>query len=293
MNPHLAKNKRFGKLTSLTFVLIAYVIALAAAIVSFPFFKQMGLGDIGAVFAADMVGTVVIWLSGLPFSNASFYDPYWSVAPVPIAIYWWWLGGYDMSIRDVLFMIVLMAWANRLTTNWIRDWPGLVHEDWRYQDLRRQNGALYQLVNLGGICSFPTLLVFLGMLPAYVVLAKDNPSNLTVDIIAFAAGMFAVILQFWSDEEMRAFRKRPKGGEEVMTDGWWAWSRHPNYFGEVLMWVSLFIFALSAGGVAYAWTGIGALAMFLLFWFISIPMMDNRSAAKRPAYAEHMKHSSR
>lgn len=293
MNPHLAKNKRFGKLTSLTFVTIAYIIALAAALVSFPFFKEMGLNDIWAVFAADVVGTVVIWLCGMPFSNASFYDPYWSVAPVPIAIYWWSLSDYSMEMGDVMLIIVLMAWAIRLTSNWVRDWPGLVHEDWRYQDLRAQNGSLYQLVNLFGICLFPTLLVFLGMLPAYAVLVQDTGSSGLLDIVAFVCGMFAVILQFWSDEEMRAFRKRPKGGEEVMTDGWWAWSRHPNYFGEVFMWFSLFLFALSAGGMAYLWTGIGALAMFLLFWFISIPMMDNRSAAKRPAYAEHMKHSSR
>ena len=190
MNPHLAKNERFGKLTSLTFVTIAYVIALGAAIVSFPFFKQMGLGDIGSVLAADIVGTIVIWLAGMPLSNASFYDPYWSVAPVPIALYWWWLGDFDTSLRDVLFIIVLFAWAIRLTTNWIRDWPGLHHEDWRYQDLRAQNGKLYQLVNLTGICGFPTLLVFMGMLPAYVVLASDNPPNLIFDVIAFVTGMF-------------------------------------------------------------------------------------------------------
>ena len=292
MNPYLEKNKRFNKITSLLLVKAAYWLALAAAYYSFPFIADLGYGPIVTVLIADIVATIVIWGCGLPFANASFYDPYWSVAPVPIALYWWSLAGFDMSIRNTLLIIVLFAWVIRLTTNWIRDWPGLHHEDWRYQNLRAQNGKAYQLVNLFGICLFPTVLVFMGMLPAYVVLTADNAPNLLVDLLAFAMGIFAVWLQFFSDEEMRTFRRQPKGDGEVMQSGWWAWSRHPNYFGEVLMWFSLWVFALSAGGFGYAWTGIGVLAMFLLFWFISIPMMDKRCAEKRPAYADYMKHSS-
>lgn len=68
-------------------------------------------------------------------------------------------------------------------------------------------------------------------------------------------------------------------------------SRHPNYFGEMSFWWSLFFFGLAADP-GYAWTGIGALAITAMFRFISLPMMEERSLARRPGYAEHQRKTS-
>ena len=72
-----------------------------------------------------------------------------------------------------------------------------------------------------------------------------------------------------------------------MTTGLWAYSRHPNYFGEIMFWWGLFIFALAADS-CYWWTIAGPLVITILFLFISIPMMDKRSLGRRPGYEEHM-----
>ncbi|MEM0984655.1 MAG: DUF1295 domain-containing protein [Pseudomonadota bacterium] len=229
----------------------------------------------------------------MPFSNASFYDPYWSVAPPAMALYWWVASGADVGdYRQILILLVLLYWSIRLTMNWSVGWTGLKHEDWRYQDLRAGSGAAYQLVNLFGICMLPTGIVFLAMLPVYAVMVGDYDPNPLFDVAALIVGLGATTIQWVSDEQMRAFRKGVKGNEAVLAKGLWAWSRHPNYFGEIAMWLSLYLFALSAGGFSLAWTGVGFLAMVILFVFISIPMMDKKSAAKRPAFAEHMKNSS-
>lgn len=289
-NPHLEKNSKYSKTTSLLIVAFAYIVAFGAAAMSIHLTPS--LHPIIQILIADIVATIVIWLAGLPFSNASFYDPYWSVIPVGIAAYWWSLAGFDFDYSKLLFMLVLSYWAIRLTSNWAVGWTGLDHEDWRYQDLRASNGALYQFVNLFGICLLPTILVFLGMLPGYIVLAETHASSPLLDIFALVLGISAVTIQWVSDEQMRLFRKKPRGNSEVMRSGLWAWSRHPNYFGEVLMWTSLFLFAVSAAGTSALWTGVGTLSMLILFLFISIPMMDKRSAEKRPEFARHMKNSS-
>ena len=65
----------------------------------------------------------------------------------------------------------------------------------------------------------------------------------------------------------------------------WRWSRHPNYLGEILYWVSLLFFALGAS-LANIWAGVGTLAMIMMFRFASIPMMEGRMLAKHPEYAE-------
>ncbi|MEL7453295.1 MAG: DUF1295 domain-containing protein, partial [Pseudomonadota bacterium] len=248
MNPHLTKNKGYGKSRSLVIVTMAYFLALVAALASYPWVDEFG--PIWSALAMDVAATVVIWAVGANLMNASVYDPYWSVIPPFLAIYWWGMAGYEMELRQVLLMTVLVYWAVRLTSNWARDWPGLDHEDWRYQEMRAQNPKMYQFSNLFGICLFPTVLVFLGMLPAFPVLTGDNPANLPMDIVAFIVGMGAVTIQLFADGQMRNFRfkkKENQTNQSFYADGLWAWSRHPNYFGEVAMWFSLWLFAMSAG----------------------------------------------
>ncbi|MEO9969662.1 MAG: DUF1295 domain-containing protein [Hyphomonadaceae bacterium] len=293
MNSHLTKNRAYGKSRSLLIVTSAYVLALVGAVISHWYME--GLTPLWAAFAMDIVATVIIWAIGAYVSNASVYDPYWSVIPPALALYWIGSTGGGLTTGQTLVLIVIFFWAFRLTTNWARDWPGLEHEDWRYQEMRANNPKIYMFVsNLMGINIFPTVMVFLGMLPVYVVMTGDGNSNQILDYVAAVIGIAAALIQFIADEQMRTFRKKQRNNETneaFYTGGLWAWSRHPNYFGEVTMWFSLWLFALSAGGMAYAWTGIGWVAMLALFLFASCPWMDRRSAAKREGYAEHIENS--
>lgn len=292
MNPHLTKNSGYGKSRSLLIVTAAYVLAGVVALGTFSYFDTPH--PIWSMVAADIAATVMIWAIGAYLMNASLYDPYWSVIPPVIMLYWWSLTGYDLSPNKVMIMLVITWWAIRLTSNWARDWPGLDHEDWRYQEMRAENGKNYQFANLFGICLFPTALVFLGVLPAWPVLAGDSGGSiLALDIIAFIIGIGAATIQLISDGQMRNFIKKKKANETnqaFYADGLWAWSRHPNYFGEVAMWFSLWLFAISQS-LSNWWMGIGWVAMLALFLFISCPWMDRRSAAKREGYEEYMKRS--
>ena len=290
MNPHLSKNAKYGRWQSLGLTFMAYVMAYMAAVLTFRQFEY--LGYIWGILIADVAATLIIFFLGLLVHNASLYYPYWSVVPVGIAGYWWFLSDYSIDdIRNVLLMFVLMYWAIRLTVNWIRGWPGLVHEDWRYQMPRKANGDFYPLVNLGGIHLLPTVLVFLGMIPAYFVLSEDgDPLNMW-DYAAFIIGMIAVTIEFVSDEQMKSFISNPANKGKVMDQGLWKYSRHPNYLGEILFWVSIFLFAMAVS-TSYLWTGIGVLSMIILFVFGSIPMMDNRSKERRPEFKDYMERTS-
>jgi steroid 5-alpha reductase family enzyme len=75
---------------------------------------------------------------------------------------------------------------------------------------------------------------------------------------------------------------------QIMRQGLWAYSRHPNYFGEILFWWGLFLFVLATNWYFW-WTVIGPLLITILFLVVSVPLMDKRSLADRPGYAEHMK----
>ena len=71
---------------------------------------------------------------------------------------------------------------------------------------------------------------------------------------------------------------------EILTSGLWAYSRHPNYFGEVLFWWGLYLFALTAAP-SYWWTVAGPVLITLLFIFISVPLIEKHMKKRKPDYA--------
>ncbi len=263
---------------------LAYILALFIAITVGYMVRE--LHPILVVFIADIAGTLVIYTFSRLFHNASFYDAYWSIAPIAIALFWL-LASYDGAVtaRQIIVIILVLIWSLRLTYNWARQWQGLKHEDWRYQDFRRKARRWFWLLDLVGIEIMPTVIVFLGCLSLYPALAAGEKPFGMLDIIAIIITAGAILIETIADEQLRKFiRKRTQPGE-IMTEGLWAYSRHPNYFGEVIFWWGLFFFALAAG-YDYWWTISGPVSITILFTFVSIPLMEKRSLKRRPGYGE-------
>jgi len=269
--------------------LVCYVVALAsaAAVVTW-----LPLGDpLWRAAAADVLATIVVFGFSVGFSNSSFYDAYWSVAPPALFAYWATTG--DVGPRAMILGALVTVWAVRLTWNFLRGFSDLSHEDWRYRDLQRKHGRLYWLVSFGGIHMFPTVLTFAGSLSIYAVLHATPPRPLGwIDALAAAVTALGIAYEAIADEQLRAYIASgpPKG--DFLQSGLWKHSRHPNYFGEVTFWWGLALFGFAAAPRAW-WIWIGAAAITALFFFVSIPMIDARMVERRPKYAEHMKRVSR
>ena len=267
---------------------LAYVIALCVAVI-----VVYALGDrhpILIVFTADIAATLAIYVFARMFRNASFYDAYWSVAPLVIALYYVLVAasGDVVYIRQVVVVTLVFIWGIRLTLNWARQWRGLGHEDWRYANFRSKSKGWFWIVELMGIEMMPTTIVFLGCLSLYPALAIGTSPFGVLDWFAIVVTAGAIILETTADEQLRKFvGANPKPGK-IMSTGLWAYSRHPNYLGEIMFWWGLFLFAISAD-ISYWWVVVGPVAMTLLFIFISIPMMDKRNLERKPGYREHMK----
>lgn len=272
-------SRAFGLLV----VLLAYIPAVAVG-----WAVTWVIGDalhpIWSVLLADIAATLVIFGASLIARNASFYDPYWSVAPIPIALFFvaWPLDVAADPVRPLLVLALVTIWAVRLTVNWATGWEGLSHVDWRYRMLKEQTGPLYPLVNLMGIQLFPTVLVFLGCLALWPAMRSGTPLGV-LDVVAAVVTLGAVALEAVADLQMRAFAANRTDPGAVMDRGVWSWSRHPNYLGEIGFWFGLWVFALATGWQS-AWTGVGWAAMLLLFMGISIPMMEKRQRARKPAF---------
>jgi steroid 5-alpha reductase family enzyme len=239
-----------------------------------------------ALVTGLFASVAVTFAAALHTENGSVFDPWWSVLPPVAAL---WLTGLSeaegITPRQLAVHTVVWFWALRLTLNWARGWPGLGHEDWRYVDMVKSWPVPAWLVRLVPVMLIPAVFVAAGCLPLYPALALGDAGFGLLDALALAVGLAATSLELVSDEQMRVFAARKQPGD-VMQEGVWAWSRHPNYLGEILFWVSLWLFAFAAAP-AWWWTGVGALAILALFVFASIPLLDRRSRERRPAFAEY------
>jgi steroid 5-alpha reductase family enzyme len=265
---------------------LVYILALAAAFLVGNIFS--GRHPVMIAFVSDIVATLVIYFFSRLFGNSSFYDPYWSVAPLVIVIYWTLVNLPEIGIglRQVVVILLVFLWGLRLTFNWARQWQGLKHEDWRYTDLRNKYGVWFWLVELVGIEMMPTVIVFLGCLCLYPALtAGESPLGI-LGIVAIGVALGAILIEALADEQMNRFIQGKHEPGEIMDRGLWTLSRHPNYFGEVSFWWGLYLFALAADA-HFWWTLVGPLLITILFLIVSIPLMEKRSRERRPGYAEH------
>jgi steroid 5-alpha reductase family enzyme len=236
-----------------------------------------------------VIATAVVFVFSRAFRNSSFYDAYWSVVPPLLLAYWWIHGPVGVSgpgsLRCGLLAVVVGYWAVRLTGNWILRFPGLHHEDWRYPMLRDGAGRFESLADLFGIHLFPTLQVFVGMLPAYIAVTTPNAGLPWLAWVAFGVGMVSVTTELVADVQMQRFLGEHRSGA-VMDRGLWGWSRHPNYFGEIGFWFSVALFGLAASPRDGWWLFAGVALMVAMFLGASIPMMEKRSLQRRPQYQD-------
>lgn len=235
---------------------------------------------------ADVATTVVVFAFSRAYHNSSFYDPYWSVIPPLLGLYWLLAAG-SVSAPALLAFLLVCLWAIRLTGNWLTYWDSLDSEDWRYTKLREDNPNNWFFVDFAGIHMFPTLQVFLGCLPLYAVIMYGEPGLGWLDVLAATVTLAGIALEFFSDRQLHAFLEQHQHGEFIRS-GLWGWSRHPNYLGELLFWYGLMIFGLAAHPAGWWWLILGSLAMTGMFVFVSVPMMDRRNIERRPGYAEFM-----
>jgi len=246
------------------------------------------------VLIADVAATVFVYLTGVILQNASTYDPYWSVAPIvilPLLM----LISQSFSLPVLLLVGVITFWGLRLTFNWAGTFTNLSEQDWRYDMLKAKFGKLFQLISFLGINLFPTLVVFGVICPAIaVILNAAALSHLSVNlltVLGLLMSLSAVMIQLVTDRQLHEFRRTNKQKGKIIDIGLWKYSRHPNYFGEILMWWGVYVVLVSLFPNLWLF-GIGAFVNNLMFMFISIPMAEKKLASTKKNFAEYQRTTS-
>lgn len=278
------KKKIYGLLILLSIYLIATAIGLTS------FYLLNGKVDILVnILISDVIATIFVWATGLIFKTASVYDPYWSLQT--LVIYLGLLFYYhNWTIFTIIPLAAIILYSIRLTTNFCIGFHDLSYVDWRYKMLAKKSGKLFQLVNLFGICMFPTLVVYSASIPL-MVYANNAINHGYWDIIGSVIILGGTLLELITDIQMKKFIKIRTSREEVINIGLWKYSRHPNYLGEILIWFGVAAI-LIISNPNYWYFIFGAIINLLMFIFISIPMEENHMKEYKPLMNEYISKTS-
>ncbi len=241
--------------------------------------------------------------------NNSQVDKIWSL--LPIAYCWIIAAKGGMHPRLVVIAVLVTLWGIRLTYNFarkgaykLRFWEG--EEDYRWEKVRAipflQNKAVWMTFDFFFISGYQNALILMFTFPALVCMGSTAPFG-WVDIVAAILMFGFIVYETVADEQQWKFQgkkwamiKSGKRLEELPapynkgfnTFGLWNVSRHPNYFAEQAIWVSLYIFSIGAGVGIVNWSMIGALLLIVLF-AASTNLVEGISGDKYPEYAEYCK----
>ena len=272
------------RVIGLSALLVVYAAAIALGIFLYVVLSDV-MNDYLAILIADVSATVLVWASGVVLRTASAYDPYWSLQTLVIYLCLL-IKNNNWHVGTILLLVAIILYSARLTMNFIIGFHSLGYVDWRYKMLKEKSGKFYQVVNLFGICMFPTIVVYLATLPVIAYASVEAFS--AIDIIGLVVIVLGTLLEFIADTQMKAFVKIRKDRSEVLNRGVWKYSRHPNYLGEISIWFGVAL-TLILSHFNYWHFIVGAVVNLLMFIFISIPMEERHFKDYKPDYEQYKK----
>ena len=250
-----------------------------------------GLGSVLVASAvAVAVAMVATWLVSLPIRNASIVDIVWGLGFVIVA---WtaFLIADGADPRRWLLTALTTVWGLRLSIYLAMRNLGK-EEDYRYQEMRRRHGDRFGLVSLGTVFGLQGALVWVVSLPVQAGQVPTTPPRLTwVDYLGAGVWLVGLIFESVGDWQLAKFKADPANKGKVMDRGLWHYTRHPNYFGDFMVWWGLYLIAL-ATGVAW-WTVIGPIVMSILLIRVSgKAMLEKTIRKRRPGYEDYVRRTS-
>jgi steroid 5-alpha reductase family enzyme len=232
--------------------------------------------------------TFLTWLGSLVKRDVSIVDSVWSLFFLGALLTWWVLPP-ENGPRATAALILVSLWAARLCVylTW-RNWGHA--EDRRYQAIRARNQPNYEIKSLVYVFTLQAVLAWLIALPMLPVL-KATASWGAIDSLGVAIFVAGLVFEAVADVQMARFKAQPKSPDAVLNTGLWRYSRHPNYFGETVVWWGFWLLAVGAG--APLWIVASPLLITVLLLKVSgVPLLEEDLAQRRPAYRHYIETTS-
>jgi steroid 5-alpha reductase family enzyme len=243
----------------------------------------IGLASLVALFT-------VLWLISLAIRNASIVDICWGLAFVVLALaYWSTTEGF--LPRRLLMTVLVSVWGVRLA--WYIGSRNIGHgEDFRYAKWRRDHADAWWWYSYFKVFLLQATIAWVVGLPLYFAIGASEPSRLTLaDVTGAAIFVVGFLFEAIGDAQMRRFRADASNQGRVMDKGLWRYTRHPNYFGEALLWWGLGLIGASTPGGLVGLLG-PAVITLLLLRVSGVTLLESTLSKTKAGYAEYVQSTS-
>ena len=231
----------------------------------------------GAMFA--------LWMLSLALEDSSIVDIFWGLGFALVA--WVVVLRVGWSPRGALAVALVTVWGLRLAVHLAVRNIGK-GEDQRYQAMRRARGSTWWWKSLVIVFTFQGVLMWVVSLPLQEAIIRGGPLG-PVDALATAVFVAGLFFETVGDWQLVRFKAQPESRGRVMDRGLWRYTRHPNYFGDFLVWWGLYGLALAAGAW---WTLVGPLVMSFLLLRVSGVTLLEQGMKSRPGYEAYVRRTS-
>lgn len=242
-----------------------------------------------------MIGSIILtwiffsvaFLIAKKADKLSIVDSFWSLSFMVIAVYSWIVGSQNL-IGNIVTILILI-WGIRLASHISFRNLGK-KEDYRYQQMREKWDNVWLTAYFKVFLVQGLLMLSIGF-PIVLINSWEGIGINNFVYIGLLIWLVGYAFEVIGDSQLKNFLKTRKDSNQVMTEGLWAYTRHPNYFGEVTMWWGIFIIVFSVTG--YWYTIISPLIItFLILKVSGVPLLEEKYNG-RPSFEEYKRHTNK
>jgi steroid 5-alpha reductase family enzyme len=236
--------------------------------------------------AVVCVAMILLWLISLRLKDASIVDIFWGLGFVLIA--WVTFSSTAGGPRATLLVALTTIWGLRLAAYlaWRNHGKG---EDPRYAAMREHRGQAFWWISLFTVFGLQGVVMWLISLPVQVGQTLESPMAVFnyAGIVIWGIGF---LFESVGDYQLARFKSGHHAYGKVMDQGLWRYTRHPNYFGNALIWWGLYLVAVSPSTI---WLAVSPIVMtFLLLKVSGVALLERSLASRSEAYRDYVRRTS-
>lgn len=239
---------------------------------------------LAATLALTLLMFTWMWRIHVDLTDAGVVDYYWGTGFAVLAVLELVAGPVADPVR-ILFVAAIVLWAARLTVYLVLRHRASRQEDARYRRMREMIGPSFWWRSLFSVFLLQGLLQWLIASPIHAALAFAPGSQAVWAVwVGFALYGFGFVFEVVADWQLSR-QKRELDPAGTAARGLWAWSRHPNYFGEAVLWTGLALVAYGVSGYFMAFAGPALLIAVMIG--VSMRLTEAHLIRSRSDYAAY------
>lgn len=231
---------------------------------------------------------VLTYFTSLYRTDVSIVDISWGLGFIAIGITC--LLNAAITIPLALTVVMVTLWGTRLSSHIFQRKLKSPTEDKRYNAMRKKWGSNFWLVSFFTVFVTQWILQLIIALPIMVIASNAQAELNTLFIVGVVIWLAGFVFEVVADAQLTSFIANEKSEQNpIMTKGLWSLSRHPNYFGEALLWWGIWVASIPSGML---WSILGPMSITILVRFVSgVPLLENyyRGNAKFEEYKQNVR----